>query len=218
MVPDVVYVGGIGGVGPCSLLRALGDRPAPVVAHLRDYWLLTLLYGGSEFSSLRVPSAEEAAHRNRRSPRPAVNFDDRPGPNPAGPLPRSHFPPDVIEVIPQGPRLSPAERRGGPRIDGELQLLFVGRLDPEKGAHLLLQRLAVVASEASKPTIRCDLAGPPGPEPYMRRLRRLMADDALQGSVRMLGSIQRDNPASLRPVRFCGGAVPVAGALLPGGA
>jgi glycosyltransferase involved in cell wall biosynthesis len=192
LAPEVVYVGGIGGVGPCSILRALRDQPAPVVAHLRDYWLLTLLYGGSEFSGMRLPWLKrlliglDARRDLRLTSMIALSqtLRDR--------YLRAGFAADAIEVIPQGMRLSPVERRQEPPIHGELRLLFVGRLDPEKGAHLLLQRLAVVAVEEGRPRIRCDLAGPPGPEAYMRRLRRLMAAGALQGSVCLLGSIQRE--------------------------
>ena len=118
LVPDVVYVGGIGGVGPCSILRALRDQPAPVVAHLRDYWLLTLLYGGSEFSGLRLPWLKrlliglDARRDLRLTSMIALSQTLRDRYLEAG------FPPDVIEVIPQGMRLSPVERRQEPRSMG----------------------------------------------------------------------------------------------------
>jgi len=100
------------------------------------------------------------------------------------------FSADMIEVIPYG--LPSVERRRGPALDGDLRLLFVGRLDPEKGARLLLERLAVVAAEAGSRRIWCDLAGPPGPPGYMRRLHELVQADAVRDRARLLGSIQRD--------------------------
>jgi glycosyltransferase involved in cell wall biosynthesis len=104
----------------------------------------------------------------------------------------------MIEVIPNGLRLSPVDRRrDGHLFDGEVRLLFVGRLDPEKGAHLLLERLAVVAAEADGRRIRCDLLGPPGSLAYMRRLHQLLSADALRGCVRLLGSVQRETTLRL---------------------
>jgi glycosyltransferase involved in cell wall biosynthesis len=192
LVPEVVYVGGIGGVSPCSILRVLRDQPAPVVAHLRDYWLLNLLHGGSEFSGLRLPWLK----------RLLTGFDARRDVWLASMIALSQtlrhrylqagFAADAVEVIPQGMRVPPVERRREPRIDGELRLLFVGRLDPEKGAHLLLERLAVVACDTGARRIHCDLAGPPGPPAYMRRLHGLLQSDALRGCVCLLGSIQRE--------------------------
>jgi glycosyltransferase involved in cell wall biosynthesis len=190
--PDVIYLGDIGGVGPCSILRALRDHPSPLVIHLHDYWLLTLLHGRSEFSGLRLPWLKRLlAGLDRRHDlcvtsmiavsRAVLDCYIQAG-----------FAPDAIEVFPYGLRLPAVRRPEGPPADGELRLLFVGRLDPEKGAHLLLERLAVLAAQPDTRRIRCDLAGPPGPEAYMRHLRQLMVADALQGSVRLLGSIQRE--------------------------
>jgi glycosyltransferase involved in cell wall biosynthesis len=190
--PEVVYLGCVSGIGPCSVLRALREYPGSVVAHLHDYWLLTLLQGRGQLSGLHLPWLKRlligmGARRDLRlSSLIAVSGTLRDRYVEAG------FTPDLMEVIPYSLRSSSIERQRGSAPDGELRLLYVGRLDPEKGAHLLLQRLAVVASEAGRPQIRCDLAGPPGPEAYMCRLRELMAADALQGSVRLLGSIQRE--------------------------
>jgi glycosyltransferase involved in cell wall biosynthesis len=189
--PDVVYLGDVAGVGACSILRALRDQPSPLVVHLHDYWLLTVLEGGSEFSGLRLPRLKKllAGLDRRRDLRStsmiAVSrtvFDR---------FVRAGFAPAAIDVLASGLRLAGVPRPAGPP-HRELRLLYVGRLDPEKGAHLLLERLAVLAPEAGRSRLRCDLAGPPGPEAYMRRLRQLISGPALRGSVRMLGSVPRD--------------------------
>jgi glycosyltransferase involved in cell wall biosynthesis len=53
--PQVVYVGGVNGVSPCSILRVLRDHLVPVVVHLHEYWLPDMLQGGSESARLRLP-------------------------------------------------------------------------------------------------------------------------------------------------------------------
>lgn len=195
--PDVVYLGCVSGVGPCSVLRALWDCPRPVVAHLHEYWLLTLLNGGGELSGLRLPMLKRRligldAHRELRlASMLAVSrtLSDR--------YVEAGFNADMIEVIPYGLRLSSVERQRKPPPDGELRLLYVGRLDPEKGAHLLLERLARLAGEASERRIRCDLIGSPGPPAYMRRLQKLLAAEALRGSARLLGFVERETTLQL---------------------
>jgi glycosyltransferase involved in cell wall biosynthesis len=190
--PQVVYIGGISGVSPCSILRALRDHPLPVVVHLHDYWLPNLLRGGSESARLRLPwlkrrlTGLKARCDLRITSMLAVSGTLRDCYLAAG------FSADMIEVVPYGLRLPSIEPQRGPALDGELRLLYVGRLDPEKGAHVLLERLAVVAAEAGSRRICCELAGPPGPPAYMRRLHELLQADALRGRVRLLGSIQRD--------------------------
>ena len=188
--PQVVYVGGISGVAPCSILRALRERPVPVVVHLHEYWLPNMLQGGGDLARLRLPWLKRrliglnALRDLRFTSMVAVSRSLRDRYVEAG------FSGEMIEVFPYG--LPPIERQRGPALDGELRLLFVGRLDAEKGAHLLLERLAVVAAEAGGRRIWCDLAGPPGPPAYMRRLHGLVETEALRGRVRLLGSIQRE--------------------------
>jgi glycosyltransferase involved in cell wall biosynthesis len=168
------------------------------VAHLHEYWLPTLLRGGGQLSGLRLPRLKrlliglDARRDLRLSSMIAVSRTLRDRYVQAG------FAPEMIEVIPNGLRLSQVDRRrDGQLVDGEMRLLFVGRLDPEKGAHLLLERLAVVAAEADGRRIRCDLVGPPGPLAYMRRLHQLLSADALRGCVRLLGSVQRETTLRL---------------------
>ena len=161
-----------------------------MVVHLHDYWLPNILHGGSESLRPEVALVEEAAHRAER-PRDlrltsmlAVSGTLRDRYVEAG------FSADMIEVIPYGLRLPSIERQRGPALDGELRLLFVGRLDPEKGAHLLLNAwrswpeatgLASAATWPGRPARQSTCAA-----------CQLIGDDALRGSVRLLGSIERD--------------------------
>jgi len=190
--PEVVYLGCVCGVSPCSVLRALREHRGPVVAHLHEYWLPNMLHGVGESSRLMLPWLKRRliglnARRDLRfTSMVAVSGTLRARYVEAG------FNTDAIEVIPYGLGPPSFERQRSPALDGELRLLYVGRLDPEKGAHLLLERLAVVAGEAGERRIRCDFVGSPGPPAYMRRLRQLMMADALQGSVCLLGSVHRE--------------------------
>jgi glycosyltransferase involved in cell wall biosynthesis len=48
---------------------------------------------------------------------------------------------------------------------GPARLLYVGRLSPEKGVHVLIQAFKILAK--SRPTLQLDLIGGPYPQPYL---------------------------------------------------
>ncbi|MBO0704076.1 MAG: glycosyltransferase family 4 protein [Candidatus Dormibacteraeota bacterium] len=68
-----------------------------------------------------------------------------------------------------------------------LDLLFVGRLAPNKG-HEHLIRLTSVIRSAIEPDVRLFLVGGPGPPAYMRALRRLI-DQIAPGAVLLTGGV-----------------------------
>jgi glycosyltransferase involved in cell wall biosynthesis len=159
--------------------------------------LPTILQGGSEFSGLRLP----------RLKRLLIGLDRRRDLQLTSMIAISQtvkeryaeagFAPDAIEVLPHGLPLPDVERRDPPSAGGELRLLFVARLVPEKGAHLLLERLAQLAAEPGRRRIQCDLVGPPGPPKYMRRLRELLGAPGLRDSVRLVGPVPREEALRL---------------------
>lgn len=59
--------------------------------------------------------------------------------------------------------------------ENEERLLFVGRVSPEKGIHVLLDAFAKVA--AKSPTVQLDIVGPAGSAPYEYTI--LVSDDAM---------------------------------------
>lgn len=79
------------------------------------------------------------------------------------------------------------------------RLLFVGRLTPAKGVHVLLQAVSILKRHGS-PMNNCTLtvAGE-GEEAYSRDLRKFVVDHQLESSISFLGKVERDRmPGLLR--------------------
>ncbi|MDI6718733.1 MAG: glycosyltransferase family 4 protein [Methanomicrobiales archaeon] len=85
-----------------------------------------------------------------------------------------------IEVVPNG--IDVRRIQGIPAADSPSDVIFVGRLIPEKHVDLLLQALAILRE--ALPDIRCAIVGD-GPE--RERLIRLSRDLGLSGSVSFSG-------------------------------
>jgi L-malate glycosyltransferase len=88
-------------------------------------------------------------------------------------------------------RLPPADadRVRALRSSGSgLDLLFVGRVMPNKG-HLDLLRALAAIRMGVQPGARLWLVGSPGPEPYMRALARLQSRLGLDGAVTITGPV-----------------------------
>ncbi|MFI7484348.1 glycosyltransferase [Kocuria sp. M1R5S2] len=86
-----------------------------------------------------------------------------------------------VAAPPGGPR--PARER----LDGELRILYVGRLSERKGVHLLVEALRLL-EERGVPAV-LDLVGDvvPGKEWYEHSLRRLIAEAGVTDRVRFRG-------------------------------
>ncbi len=88
---------------------------------------------------------------------------------------------DKIKVIPNPVSLKPLKEMKIIGDAAKFNLLYVGRLHPEKGLHLIFEALSLMAAlEVSK--IRLTMVGPweaahgGGGEPYLRRLKQLSAN------------------------------------------
>lgn len=77
------------------------------------------------------------------------------------------------------------------------KLLFVGRLTPAKGVHVLLQAFSMLKRHGS-PMKNCSLtiAGE-GEEAYSRDLKKMIVDDQLEDAVSFLGKVKRERMPSL---------------------
>jgi len=113
-------------------------------------------------------------------------------------------PPGSVWVVPPGVDLShfsPLKAASDSllsvlRIDeGRPVLAVVARLQPLKGHELALRALA--AMQSPRPLLAIAGAPSPGSEGYVSRLRALVTELGLDGDVRFLGALDRDDIASL---------------------
>lgn len=74
-----------------------------------------------------------------------------------------------------------------PRLDGEIRLLYLGRLSQRKGPHVPIEAVRILRDRGR--TVRLDLLGAvfPGNEGYEEGLRRQVAQAGLDDEVRFLG-------------------------------
>lgn len=106
------------------------------------------------------------------------------------PLERDHlhrlFPHHPIEVIPNAIEMAavPPVRR-----KKEKSILFMGRIDPKKGVHLLIQAFA--AARLSDDWV-LHVVGPIWSEPYMADLKRLTQVHGLESRVNFIGPLFGD--------------------------
>jgi glycosyltransferase involved in cell wall biosynthesis len=97
------------------------------------------------------------------------------------------LPPDKAHVIPFGIPLPPAPERTG---DTSGRLLWIGRLAPEKGLHLLIEALPAIRAHYGHATLTA-IAGP-GPAAYRRHIQRRIHDLGLHESVRLISGVPRE--------------------------
>jgi glycosyltransferase involved in cell wall biosynthesis len=196
--PDVLYVWEITGVGVSSLLRVLPELNLPIVFHLGSYWLLYAQSPETEQSRLRL-------HRLKQwligSLPPlhwtsfiAVSATVRQKYAQAG------FDPERIEVIYNGIDARfltlPPTDNSREKIQGDIQLLFVGRLRVEKGLLVLLKSLDLLLHERSQgdggvPPLHLNIFGT-GDQVYVDELHAFLREKDLAQFVTFHGRISQD--------------------------
>lgn len=158
--PDLVHLMSFGQFLP-ALERVLPDRP-PVVLHLHDELLARL---DREVASARLARASAVVTASRwLADRLAERFPEAAG---------------RIAAIGNGvdlERFAPTAH-ARPEAAGE-RLLFVGRISPEKGVHVLVEAFARLAP--ARPGLELELVGVPGlmPRSFLERLERTPALEA----------------------------------------
>jgi len=157
--PDIVHLMTVAQLLP-GLARALPDTP--LVLHLHDELLLRLERRAA--AARLAPAAAVVTVSDWLAERLSARFPEYRR---------------KIVAIGNGVDLEgfAPGRRGGPSETGE-RLLFVGRISPEKGVHVLIEAFARLAPR--RPRLVLELVGEPGlmPRPFLELLDRTPALEA----------------------------------------
>jgi glycosyltransferase involved in cell wall biosynthesis len=196
--PDVLYVWEITGVGVISLLSALPEVNLPVVFHLGSYWLLYAQSPETEQSRLRL-------HRLKQwliGSLPPLHWTSfiAVSATVKQKYAQAGFDPERIEVIYNGIddrflTLPPTDH-SREKIQGDIQLLFVGRLRVEKGLLVLLKALDLLLRERSQgdgavPPLHLNIFGT-GDQVYVDELHAFLREKDLAQFVTFHGRISQD--------------------------
>jgi glycogen synthase len=209
--PDVVYAWNLLQLFP-SVHRALKDARAPVVYNIQDSWIPRHLQSAEERrNAWHAPGGGLRGLARRATGRLLQGLGRGERPATVDDVPLEHvifcsgyqheqhlalgLPLGEGPVIQNGVDLTLFDGQASPRSHEGLRALFVGRMVPDKGAHVAVE--AVRRARAGGLDVRLTLAGiSTFPWEYEENLRREAARPPLDGAVSFVGAVaNRDLPA-----------------------
>lgn len=190
--PDMAYIWNMGSVSISPVLAAQ-DQGIPTVFSLGDYWL----------ADLKTELCLEPNPLKRRYRAAVVGLRDFGRINLKHMLVCSrslmqsyvdlHFPEENITVIPRGVPsqiiLDIDDLANLPQNEDQVRLVYVGRLEPEKGTHIAIEALAHLVGEMDAAPIRLDIIGA-GPDKYVRQLQKMVTALGLEERVAFVGRLE----------------------------
>lgn len=208
--PDVLYIWNMRAL-PASLLSLAYRSGIPMIVNLQDHWLLEKV-PGDRWLSLWERSPRSPLSRAARSAlRPIV---DPVIPTRLPPLceANAHHVSHAFAAFYAGKgwrfsrerviyngldlRLFPPRTRA--HTGGEPhRLLFLGRLSPEKGAHVAIGATALLARQLGKKAVTLTIAGTATDTAYLERLCHMVHDDDLDDLVVFRGAVAHDMTTAL---------------------
>lgn len=190
--PDVAYIWSMARVSASPVL-AVHDQQVPAVFRIDDYWLADLrsalclqssplkrryrvaIEGLSDFGCLDTSPMLIVSHFVRQK------YVER------------GFAADKAVVVPEGVPLNMVlDRFDAPNTvaqRGEIRLVHVGRIVPDKGAHVAIEALAHLVGEMDLENSHLDIIGT-GPEKYMGQLHEMTVRLGLEHRVHFVGFLQ----------------------------
>lgn len=191
--PDVAYIWNMGGVSLSAVLAAQ-DQGIPTVFSLGNYWL----------ADLKTELCLEPNPLKRRYRAAIVGLRDFGRIDLKHMLPCSQalmqsyvevgFPKQNITVIPRGVPshliLDIRDLRDPPKDhEDKVNLIFVGRLVPEKGPDVAIEALAHLVGEMGLRNVHLDIIGT-GPNKYVQQLQDMTVALGLDGYVEFIGFLE----------------------------
>ena len=193
--PDVLFINEITGVGVISLLKTLPECKIPIVFYLQSYLFLYARSPETEQSHLRarwlkkflIGSLPEPTYTSLIAVSNAVKQE----------YIRGGYAPESIEVIYNGVGarfLKPLPDKKGEGAETEnasLQLLYVGRLNTEKGILVLLQSLDLLVNKQGLRNLHLRIFGD-GDKSYINELRSFIDEKQLSSFVTFGGRVPQN--------------------------
>lgn len=191
--PEIAYVWGMAWVSINPVLAAQ-DQGIPTVYRLDDYWL----------ADLRADLCLEANPLKRRYRAAVIGLRDFASVEVNHMLVVSRsvmhrylevgFPEQSITVIPEGvPSRIILDIDHSPdlsnRDEGRVDLVFAGRLIPDKGPDIAIEALATLRGQMGHRNVHLDIIGT-GPNQYVKQLQEMTASLGLNDHVSFLGFLE----------------------------
>jgi glycogen(starch) synthase len=191
--PDVAYVWGMAWVSINPVLAAQ-DQGIPIVYRLDDYWL----------ADLRADLCLEVNPLKRRYRAAVIGLSDFSSVEVNHMLVVSRFvmnrylevgfPEQGMTVIPEGvPSRIILDSDHSPdlsnRDEGTVDLVFAGRLIPDKGPDIAIEALATLREQMAHRNVHLDIIGT-GPNQYLKQLQEMTASLGLNDHVSFLGFLE----------------------------
>jgi glycogen synthase len=198
--PDVLCIFEIYGIGMSSILKVLPEIKIPIVFYLQSYWWLYAHSPDTEQSRLRIPqlkkfiigSVPTLTYTSLIAVSNAVKQE----------YVKAGCDPERTSVIHNGvgplfldtplTRNSDGKDSATSHLDGcKAQLLFVGRLNIEKGVLVILKSLDMLVNKQGRQDLHLNIIGD-GNKAYIDELKSFIQDKKLTSTVTFHGKIPQE--------------------------
>lgn len=207
--PDVVLVWGMWNLSRALAAVAEAMLPGRVVYYMGDYWpTLPSQYrfywqAPARNWLTRLPKAilgRLAAYRLDKEKLPTLHFGHVLFPTAfmCGDFLQRGLDPQHAQVIYGAVNTKPYSHVvRPPRIHTTLNLLYAGRLSPEKGVHTALEAISILVNQHQLTQLHLTVAGGGDPE-YVKRLHQIVRQERLEQFITFLGA----QPAEAMPALY----------------
>lgn len=190
--PDIAYVWNMEGVSASPVL-AIRDHQVPALFRINDYWL-------AELKALLCLEPNPLKRRYRAAIEGLTDFaclDNNYMVIVSQWVKQRYielgFAADRSKVIPEGVPstmiLEPDEVPDTSDSTGQMRLVHVGRIVPEKGTDIAVQALEHLTREMRLANVHLDIIGT-GPTQYLNKLREMVARLGLEDHIEFLGFLE----------------------------
>lgn len=195
--PDILFLNEITGIGVISLLAALHEVHIPIVFYLQSYLLIYARSPETKESHLRarwlkkllIGSLPPLTYTSLAAVSNAVRQE----------YIRAGFAPESIEVVYNGVDarfLQPLPTRNYQVVSGQsgqgcTELLYVGRLNTEKGILVILKALDILVNQRGRKNLHLNIFGD-GDKSYIAELQHFITEKQLADVITFHGRVSQD--------------------------
>ena len=192
--PDILFLNEITGIGVISLLAALHEVHLPIVFYLQSYLLIYARSPETKESHLRarwlkkllIGSLPPLTYTSLAAVSNAVRQE----------YIRAGFAPESIEVVYNGVdarflKPLPVKSYQATTEQPRTELLYVGRLNTEKGILVILKALDILVNQRSRKSLHLNIFGD-GDKSYIAELQHFITEKQLADVITFHGRVSQD--------------------------